>query len=141
MDILKIPKNYLMLIAGCVWMFAGIMVSTIGLPPLVKHFSGVSVVSAFCVFLLFYLLIFRKIVGKHVYRVKTKISERGYIWQFFDIPSYIIMIFMIVGGIMLRKSNLLPENIIAPIYSGIGLALFSCGTRFIAAFLKKYVLR
>lgn len=139
-NIAKIPKNYLIAIAGSVWMFAGVMVCSIGYPLLAKNFSVISALGGFAVFILFYWKIFRKSVYKHIKRIRTSIIDKGYFWQFFDLPSYIIMFIMIFGGALLRKSGLLPEHIMGPLYSGIGTALFSCGVRYIFAFFKKYVL-
>jgi hypothetical protein len=139
-NIFKIPKNYLTLLAGTVWMFAGFMVSSIGIPALLKHISLLSLLFFSIFFLIFYWVIFRKSVYKHIDRIRDRLDDTTFLWNFFDIPSYIIMFIMIFGGTMLRKSELIPENIIGALYSGIGLALFSCGLRYIFAFFRKYVL-
>ncbi|UTC43934.1 hypothetical protein [Treponema sp. OMZ 857] len=139
-DIFAIPKNYLVLIAGILWIFAGIMVFKTGAPILFGMQSLIAFIVSIGIFLIFYLIIFRKLVFKHIKRIKETMDERGYFWQFFDLKSYIIMFVMMTGGTFVRKLNLAPNYVIGILYSGIGFALFSCGTRFIAAFVKKYVL-
>lgn len=139
---LSIPKNYLMLIAGIVWMFAGFMVMKIGIPEFVNIISDklIYILLAIIVFLIFYLAIFSKLVGKHTDRIKKHPDENMPFWQFFDAPSYIIMAVMMTGGILLRSLNLVPLWFIGFFYSGLGLALFSCGTRFVSVFLRKKVI-
>jgi hypothetical protein len=44
------------------------------------------------------------------------------------------------GGMTLRLSHLMPDWMIAFFYSGLGLALFLCGIRFLGVFARKEVL-
>jgi small-conductance mechanosensitive channel len=142
-DKLSINKNYLILIAGLVWILAGSMVMRIGLPLFLKltpknkllPFLGI------IVFLVFYFLIFSKLFKKHVARIRNNPTEKMPFWYFFDLTSYIIMLVMMSGGIILRVEHLIPEMFIAFFYSGLGFGLFSCGTRFLNAFFRKMVLQ
>ncbi|MGI5172595.1 hypothetical protein H0R92_03200 [Treponema sp. OMZ 840] len=142
-NLFMIPKNYLPLIAGIVWVFAGFMVCKTGFPLLLFFTmrSPVSILAFIGVFLFFYLMIFRKLVYKHIRRIRDMSDERTCFWLFFDLKSYTIMIVMMSFGIVSRKLNLFPAAFIGPFYSGLGFALFSCGVRFITAFSKKYVLQ
>ncbi|MGP1602364.1 hypothetical protein [Treponema sp.] len=140
-NLYMIPKNYLPVIAGIVWVFAGSMVCKTGFPIFVTMLGPVSILAFIGVFLFFYLMIFRKLVYKHIRRIRDMSEERACFWLFFDLKSYIIMITMMSFGIVSRKLNIFPPAFIGPFYSGLGLALFSCGLRFIAAFFKKYVLQ
>ncbi|MGI5879044.1 MAG: hypothetical protein ACOX6L_00425 [Syntrophomonadaceae bacterium] len=141
-DKLSVNKNYLMLIAGLVWVLAGCMVMSIGIPLLVRLTPDNNWLAllAIIVFLVFYFLIFVKLVNKHVDRIRNKPVAKMPFWYFFDLPSYIIMLVMISGGIILRVEHLIPELLIAFFYSGLGFALFACGTRFLNAFFRKKVL-
>jgi hypothetical protein len=47
---------------------------------------------------------------------------------------------MMGGGMALRLSHLMPDWMIAFFYSGLGVALFLCGVRFLAVFARKEVL-
>lgn len=142
-DQLSVQKNYLTLIAGLVWVLAGSMVMSLGLPPFFKLTPNNNWIpfSAIIIFLLFYLLIFSKLEKKHVARIKSNPAEKMPFWYFFDLPSYIIMLVMMSGGIILRVEHLIPISVIAFFYSGLGFALFSCGTRFLNAFSRKKVLQ
>lgn len=139
---LSIPKNYLMLIAGILWLIAGAMVMKVGLPilrQLILH-GFWYLLFAVVTFLVFYIFIFSRLVEKHTNRIKSKKNNRLPFWEFFDLPSYVVMIIMMTGGMWLRSSNLIPDSFIGPFYSGLGFALFSCGVRFISVFLRKKVI-
>ena len=49
---------------------------------------------------------------------------------FFDLKAYLIMAFMMGGGIWLRASGLLPNAFIAVFYTGLGYALAVAGIVF-----------
>jgi hypothetical protein len=128
---LSIPNRYLILIAGLVWMFAGIMVTETGLPLFINQGRYIfSVLLAALVFSIFYFFIFSKLVEKHTSRISKDNREKMFVMEFFDKKSYLIMVVMILGGITIRKFSLLPAFFIGFIYIGIGLALFSCGIKF-----------
>lgn len=132
-----INKRYLLLIAGFFWMFAGFMVMKTGYPYFAHGtYKLLLTAGAIVVFLIFYLFIFSKLVGKHEKRIRSKQTDKLPFWQFFSLSSYIIVAVMISGGIMLRKFELVPHWFIGSFYPGLGFALFSCGTRFVARFIK-----
>ena len=132
-----VKKQYLLLIAGFVWMFAGLMVMKTGYPFLQKSTSlGLILLGASIIFLIFYLMIFSKLVRKHEIRIKGYEEDRVAFWRFFDKKQYVIIAIMMCGGILIRSSHLVPDWFIAFFYSGLGFALFSCGTRFVARYIK-----
>ena len=141
-DLFSIPKNGLILIAGLVWCAAGAMVCKIGLPLLWE--LGVTQMIlyplAVVIFLIFYFLIFSGLVIKHTERIRKRPENRLPFWNFFDRSSYIVMVIMMAGGMWLRLSQVVPNWMIAFFYSGLGVALFSCGVRFLGAFSRKAVL-
>jgi small-conductance mechanosensitive channel len=140
--VLIIPKNYLMLIAGLVWCLAGAMVSRVGLPLLL----GLAPAQLFLVplagaiFIAFYFFVFARLVRKHTGRIRARSEERLPFWNFFNASSWAIMVVMMIGGMALRFSQLMPDWIIAFFYSGLGVALFLCGVRFLGVFARKDVL-
>jgi hypothetical protein len=132
---LSIPNKYLILIAGIVWMFAGIMVIKTGFPFLISQ--GRYILSDFLtasVFSVFYFFIFSKLVEKHTTRISKDKRKKMFVMEFFDKKSYLVMVAMILGGITIRKFSLLPAFDIGFFYVGIGLALFSCGMKFVYKF-------
>jgi len=140
--VVHIPKNRLMLIAGLVWCAAGAMVSMIGLPlefglaP--SHLILVPL--AVVIFLAFYFLVFSRLVRKHTGRIRAQPEARLPFWGFFDASSWAVMAVMMGGGLALRFSHLMPDWMIAFFYSGLGVALFLCGVRFLGVFARKDVL-
>ena len=142
MDFVAIPKNKLMFIAGMVWCVAGAMVSGIGLPLLWNLGFTQLVLYPFAavIFLIFYFLIFSRLVVKHTQRIRQRPEQRLPFWNFFDTSSYIVMVIMMAGGMWLRLAHAVPNWMIAFFYSGLGVALFFCGVRFLTVFSRKDVL-
>lgn len=137
---LSIPNKYLILIAGVVWMFAGIMVIKTGFPYFITKENFVfKILLAASVFLVFYVSVFSKLVKKHTIRINSDNRTRMFFLEFFDKKSYLIMLIMILGGITIRKLSLLPGYFIGFFYVGIGLALFSCGVKFIYNFMTSSI--
>jgi hypothetical protein len=133
---LSIPNKYLILIAGIVWIFAGLMVIKTGFPYFViKGKFTFKILLAASVFLVFYVSIFSRLVDKHTNRINSDSRTRMFFLEFFDKKSYLIMLIMILGGITIRKLSLLPGYFIGFFYVGIGLALFSCGVKFVYNFM------
>jgi hypothetical protein len=141
-DFIAIPKNKLMFIAGLVWCLAGGMVCSIGIPLLWK--LGTTQLGlyplALIVFLIFYFLIFSKLVVKHTERIRKYPEQKLPFWSFFDKSSYIVMVIMMAGGMWLRLGHIVPNWMIAFFYSGLGVALFLCGVQFLGVFSRKEVL-
>jgi hypothetical protein len=138
---LTVPKNQLMLIAGIVWCLAGTMVMLVGLP---LEFSLapehlVLVPLAVGIFLVFYLFVFSRLVRKHMGRIRASDEERLPFWHFFNASSWAVMAIMMVGGMTLRMSHVMPDWAIAFFYSGLGTALFICGLRFVAVWYRREV--
>ncbi len=137
-----VPKNQLMLIAGLVWCAAGAMVSSIGLPLEFRlapeHLVLVPLAAA--IGLAFYLFVFSRLVRKHTSRIRARSEDRLPFWHFFNASSWAVMAVMMGGGMALRLSHLIPDWAIAFFYSGLGVALFICGLRFLGVFARKDVL-
>ena len=142
MGVGHIPKNQLMLIAGLVWCAAGAMVCVIGLPlefglaP--THLILVPLAAA--IFLVFYVFVFSRLVRKHTGRIRARVENRLPFWHFFNASSWAVMAVMMGGGMVLRLSHVVPDWMIAFFYSGLGVALFLCGVRFLGVFARKDVL-
>ncbi len=129
-------KHQLFLIAGALWSIAGVMVTFHGVKAWMSVHPWWVDVLAVLIYLIFYRFIFSKLVVKHEHRIMDDPAERLPWWKFFDRNSYIIMFIMMAGGIALRKSGLLPLAFFSFFYTGLGLALFTCGLRFLSLFIK-----
>lgn len=133
---MHIKKTYLFVIAGLLWVFAGGMVLSLGLKSLYAYHPIWIYPLALVIYLIFYLKVFSKLVKKHEKRIMNDEASRLAVWMFFDKKSYIIMVIMMSMGIMLRKLNILPVSFISYFYTGLGLALLSCGLRFVYLYFK-----
>ena len=142
MHVVHIPKNHLMLIAGVIWCAAGAMVCMIGLP-LEFGLAPSNLILfplAVAIFLVFYFFVFSRLVRKHTGRIRARAEDRLPFWHFFNASSWVMMAAMMGGGMALRVSHLIPDWTIAFFYSGLGVALFLCGVRFLGIFARKDVL-
>ena len=127
----KVEKKYLLLLAGLLWMPAGAMITSIGLPFLSESAYLVPmIVGAVVVFMIFYFFIFSPLVYKHEKRIRAYDAQRLPFWWFFDLKSYLIMAMMMTVGYSLRTFHLVPTWFIGFFYTGLGIALFACGFRF-----------
>jgi hypothetical protein len=142
MRVPTLPKNQLVLVAGVVWCAAGSMVAVVGLPLELRLAPGslVLVPLAVAVFVGFYAFVFSRLVRKHTTRIRARAEERLPFWQFFNGPSWAVMAVMMSGGMILRLGHVMPDWMIAFFYTGLGIALFLCGVRFIGAFARGDVL-
>ena len=129
-----IPKKYLLLTAGIVWFAAGFNIIRIGILASGRPWSILAVLSAILVFGLFYVFIFRRLIGKHTKRILRSKEERMHILRFFDVKSYCIMAFMMTFGILLRRADIWPGHCIRMFYTGLGASLVAAGIGFCIKF-------
>ncbi|MBK5211858.1 MAG: hypothetical protein JJE36_06080 [Coriobacteriia bacterium] len=133
---MKVKKNYLILIAGIVWMIAGVNILRIGAQASHGIWHVVNVTIALVVFCLFFFFIFGRMVKKHTDRIRDYKEHRVWVFKFFDVQSYVIMVFMITLGITVRSFKLMPERWIAMFYVGLGSALIAAGVGFLIQFFR-----
>lgn len=130
MNIMKVKKNTLLLIACFVWTAAGFNILRIGIMAYASYLSLLNIILSAAVFVIFQYFIFGRLVKKHTKRISDYEEEKHFFLKFFDLKSFIIMAFMMTGGIYLRTSGLGPERFIAVFYSGLGASLFLAGILF-----------
>lgn len=127
---MKIKKNKLLLMACLVWLIAGLNVLKLGISDYASYVNIVNIILSCFVFSVFQIFIFGKLVKKHTKRIISYDEDYQWIWRFFDKPSFLIMAFMMSGGILLRMSNLAPTVFIAVFYTGLGASLALAGILF-----------
>lgn len=138
---LKVKKPTLLLVAGIVWLIAGINILRIGIQSFIDCFAADKVVkylliiAGAIVILTGFYFMFSKIVKKHTKRILGYPEEKKSIFYFFDVKGYLLMVFMMGLGIGLRSSNLLPTEFFAVFYNGLGSALSIAGI----IFLKNWI--
>ena len=131
---MKVKKRTLLLIAGIVWLIAGFNVArlgilSIGLVEKIWYLYALSIL----IFIIFGTM-FYKMSEKHTKRILAYEEKRPF-WNFFDLKSYLIMVFMMTMGIGLRASGKIPDFFIAFFYTGLGLALALAGIIFIRNYI------
>lgn len=134
---MKVQKNTLLLIACLVWGTAGFNILKIGLLAYQNYLQPLNYALSLVVFAIFQFLIFGKLVKKHTQRILAY-KEKQFFLKFFDVKSFIIMAFMMTFGIVLRATNIAPEQFIAVFYTGLGSALFLAGLLFGYQFAKTF---
>jgi len=99
----RVNRRTLLLIAGCVWIIAGINILRIGIITWLNdaHYWLFKVGEAIVVFLLFFQFVFRRLFVKHSERISQK-GEKNCPFSFFDVKGWIVMIFMITFGVTIR---------------------------------------
>ena len=133
---MKVQKNTLLLIACLVWGAAGFNILKIGLLAYPNYLQPLNYALSLLVFAIFQFLIFGKLVKKHTQRINGYVEEKQFFLKFFDVKSFIIMAFMMTFGIVLRATNIAPEQFIAVFYTGLGSALTLAGLLFGYHFAK-----
>ena len=108
-----VSKRTLLLIAGLVWLAAGVNILRIGLKALIPLFSGgtgrlLLALGLAVVICAAFSLMFHRIVVKHTARILAYETKQP-AYRFFDTKSYILMAFMMTLGITLRRSGFVPE--------------------------------
>lgn len=139
MQVLKVSSEKLLLIAGIVWCIAGLNIAFIGLGAYLVETGWLVwalVGGTLVVFVLFHVLVFTKMVGKHAQRIRGYEEDKTYVFKFFDRKGYLMMAVMMTVGIGLRASGLVPEWFIAFFYTGLGLALVVAGISFLLRYAR-----
>ena len=104
---MKIKKNYLLLLAGIVWLAAGFNILRIGIISYKSYVTLINLALSAAVFFLFWFMVFGKLVRRHTDRIVRYEEEMQFILQFFDRKSFCIMAFMMTFAIGLRTSGLI----------------------------------
>lgn len=130
MNIMKVKKEHLLLIACFVWAAAGFNILRIGIMAYTSYLSALNIILSAVVFGIFQCFIFGRLVRKHTKRITDYEEEKQFFLNFFDLKSFAIMALMMTGGIYLRTSGLCPERFIAVFYSGLGASLLLAGILF-----------
>lgn len=139
-EIMKVTKEWLLLIAGVVWSIAGFNITRLGIMAYGEAVAPVLAlaVGSVAVFTVFWTRVFSKMLHKHIVRIQGYGQEAQPFWRFFDTKSYIIMAIMMGGGISLRAFGLVPSWFIAFFYTGLGVALGGAGLGFLCACVREF---
>lgn len=128
---MNIPKpgvnhKTLSIVSAIMWGVVGIMLNYFAVKWF-NLFSNIEIILAIAGGIFLGVIIaftgFRKIARKNIFRIKD-LPEKACVFAFQSWKSYLIIIVMVSMGIFLRKTPYMPRLFLAPVYIGIGLALF-----------------
>ena len=126
-----VSKNFLLFIAGFMWIAVGVMLSSFATRWLIAYGKSLALLYA-AVGLGLSLVIhhygFLRIVDKNLGRI-SKMEGKRCAFSFITWRSYIIVAMMITMGIMLRHSAI-PKQYLSILYIGIGMALILSSIRY-----------
>ena len=127
-----VSKRTLLFIAGCAWTIAGGILISRALYTLIgiNHLLWLDLLIGVALGIPFYLLLFSRISKKHIIRIKTLEIENPCFFSFFNLRSYFMMAIMISGGITMRKSGLINQEIIYTFFLTMGIPLLVSAARF-----------
>ncbi len=132
---MRINSKYLFLIASIIWMIPGIIITRRGFMTTPESWGIWRIVGAVLT-LAFFLFIFTRMTAKNKKRINSFEGTKQSVFNTFELKTWIIIIFMILLGVVLR---LLPWNIevfVAFFYPGLGIALLTASIIFFIAFIQ-----
>lgn len=138
-----VPKRVLFFLAAAVWGFASSRILKIGVTDIINYSSLylVNFVIGITGCYFFFKYVFYKMYKKHTKRIVNMKIEKPCMFSFFDLKGFGIMIFMITGGITLRKSNIIPAAYMGTFYITLGLSLLLAAVSFLyAGFRYEFIL-
>jgi len=131
---LKIPTLALLLVAAFVWLAAGVGVVSVGVKAAGTPWTP-GMALGYVVVFVFFLIMFLMIARKHTRRIRGYREDMMNLLKFLDPPSYIICLVMIGIGASVRISGLVPGEIIAFFYGGLGTALIVAAIFYIVTYV------
>ncbi len=133
-----VQKRTLLLIAGCTWTIAGVILIFRSLLWLIgaNHHLTMEIGIGIVLGILFYILLFARISKKHITRITLIRIDNPCFFSFFNFRSYLLMAIMISGGITLRLSGLVNPEIIYTFFLCMGIPLLVSAWRFFYSYAK-----
>ena len=134
--ILAVRRENLLVVAGIVWIIAGLNVVNIGLRAAAElggaqlPVIALLLIGGLAVFTAFHAM-FGRIVKKNAARIRALAGEAASPLRFLDAKGYLIMVVMMGGGIGLRVAGLIPAWFVSFFYTGLGTALALTGAGFL----------
>lgn len=134
---LHVTKQPLIILAGIVWLIAGVNVAQLGVRAAIGMHGVTTIIvlalvgGAGAIFCAFHSM-FSKLVKKNAQRIADLEGERHLVFRFFDRKSYVMMALMMSFGIGMRVAGIFPDWFTAFFYTGLGLALTLAGVSYIA---------
>lgn len=137
MDRVRVKIEILILISGLIWSAIGILLNCMAISWLIYmsfYEKGAVILIGLVLGILISTLGFNKMIKINTKRI-LKYETRACVFAFQSWKSYAIFAVMVTMGFFMRSSGIIPKLILAPIYMGIGLALFVSSIKYYRTFL------
>ncbi len=121
-----VSRRWLLLLSGIVWSGTGILLNFFAyrwIPELTVFQFEIDVVAGIILGTIIAYFGFSLVAKKNIRRI-LDYSGRVCVFAFQEWKSYILIAVMMTMGIYMRTTGLIPKFLLAPVYIGIGLALF-----------------
>ena len=133
----KVPKRWLLLLAGLLWTGVGILLSALAVTWLVKAISIASFLlglSGIGISIIANRFQFTRLAVKNINRILS-LNDKAYIFSFQAWTGYLIIAVMMSTGILLRSSPI-PKPYLAVVYFAIGGALLQASLNYYRYFFR-----
>jgi len=133
-----VKREILYFVSGFMWNGVGIMLNILAIKWLLNsksHLSFIALLLAIISGILVSLLGFNFIARKNIRRI-YQFPDYTCIFNFQEVKSYFLIIFMIALGIFMRKSGYFSKEILIYVYTTIGTALFLSSFLYFQVFFK-----
>jgi hypothetical protein len=133
-----VKREILFFVSGIMWIGVGIMLNILSFGwfshsnSFLKYYA---LILGFLAGFVVAILGFGKLAKKNIKRI-FKLADYTCIFNFQEVKSYFIIIFMIGLGIFMRKSGYFPKEFLSFVYTTIGTGLFLSGLLYFQEFIK-----
>ena len=128
-----LPKQWLYFLAGAMWAGVGILLNSYvyqWVKELKWNVAIFSLLGGLILAFLIYRFGFSKLADKNISRVQDLQSKNPCVFAFQQWTSYPLVAVMITMGIYLRKYSPFPKSLLAVLYVGIGVSLFTASIHY-----------
>jgi len=134
----SVTKRILLFEAAIIWTFAGTMLLVKGSSMLEASsgFSWLRVISCIGSGLIFFILVFSRLSQKHINRISNLDGDHHWFYEFFNARSYLMMLSMILLGVILRTTSVVPLAFLSLAYITMGIPLLFSSFRFYYSWMR-----
>ena len=134
-----VSRKWLLLLSGLVWSGTGVLLNFFAyrwFPELTFGQAVSAAVAGIALGSVIAFLGFSKVAKKNINRILSY-SGLVCVFAFQEWKSYILIAVMMTMGIYMRSSGIIPKFLLAPMYIGIGLALFVTSFLYYQSFTRE----
>ncbi len=133
-----VKREILFIVSGIMWSGVGIMLNLLSLTwfsHLLSNLKYLSISLGIIFGILISVFGFNKLIRKNINRI-INLNDYTCIFNFQEVKSYFIIIFMIGLGMFMRRSGFFGKEILIFVYSAIGTGLFLSSIPYYRRFIK-----